>query len=130
DRVHHLPQQRLFTDDLDVVFDIDEMRDAIQQTRQVCDPAGAFELRTTYEFFLNSDQVDRSRSFDQLHHLPKNDSVAVEIEIFGPQTFENTVVVLVIDKNRAENRFLSVDVVWKSSFERLSRHKTEIGNQN
>src|SRR5262249_4016162 len=42
--VDQLPERRSFADDLDVVLDIDEMWNAVEQSREVADAACALEL--------------------------------------------------------------------------------------
>ncbi len=74
--VHQLPQQAFFSNDLDIVVDVDKVWNTVEQARQVRDAACAFELRSADQFFLNRDQVDRSRSLDQLDHLPVNGAMS------------------------------------------------------
>ena len=115
--VHHLPEQRFFANNLDVVLDIDEVRNTVEKTREISNSAGAFELRRSDQFFLNRDQVDGARSFDQLDHLPENHAMSIEVEVFGPESLENPVIIFVVDENCAENGFFGVDVVRECSFE-------------
>ena len=97
--VDNLPEHRFLANDLDVVLDIDQMRNAVEQTRQITDAACAFELRGADEFFLNRDEIDGSRPFDQLDHLPKNHAMRIEIEIFGPKSLDNPVIIFVVYEN-------------------------------
>src|SRR5438045_1405248 len=105
------------------MLDVDEVRHAIEQAGDIADAAGALELRGADKFLLDRDQIDRARALDQIHHLSIDDPMRVQVEIFGPESFENPIVVFIVDEYRAENGFFGVDVMWKSSFERLTRHK-------
>src|SRR4029077_18632613 len=73
--VHHLPEQRFLTNDFDVVFDVDQVRNTFEEICQIRTPACAFELRSTHELFLDRDQIDGARSFNELDHLSENDAV-------------------------------------------------------
>jgi hypothetical protein len=46
--------------------------------------------------------------------------VRIEVKIFGTKTLDDSVVMLVVDEYGAENGFLGINIVWKSSFETLS----------
>jgi hypothetical protein len=74
-------------------------------------------LRSAHEFFLDRDQIDGARSFNELDHLPENNAMGIQVEIFGPETLHNPIVVLVVDQYCAENGFFGVYVVRKCSFE-------------
>jgi len=37
--------------------------------------------------------------------------MGVEVEVFGPEEFYETIIVLVVDENCAEQRFFGVDVM-------------------
>ena len=110
-RVHHLPKQRFFANDFDVVLDVDEVRNAVKQTCEISNSTRAFELRRSDKFFLNRDQVDGARSFDQLNHLPENHAMRIQVEVFGPESLQNPVVIFVVNEYCAENGFFGVYVV-------------------
>ena len=58
--------------------------------------ARALQLRRTNQLFLNCDQIDRARSMSS---LAEDDAMRIQIEVFGPQTFQNPVIVFVVDEN-------------------------------
>jgi hypothetical protein len=99
------------------MFDIDQVGNTIEETRQIGDPSRAFELRSPHEFFLDCDQIDRAGSFYELNHLSENDTVSIQVEVFGPKTLQNPIVILVIDQYCTEDGFLGVYIVRKCSFE-------------
>jgi hypothetical protein len=99
------------------VFDVDQVRDTIEKTCEIGNPAGAFELRSAHEFFLDRNQIDGSRSFNELDHLAEDNAVSIQVEVFGPETLQNPIVILVIDQYCAEDGFFGVYIVRKCSFE-------------
>ena len=54
--------------------------------------------------------------------LSENHAVGVEIEIFGAEKLDDSVVVFVVDENGAENGLFGIDVAGKGAFENLARH--------
>src|SRR4051812_8416272 len=102
------------------MLDVDEMRDAVEQSREITDYPCAREPRGTIKFVLNRDEIDDFRLFDQLDHLPKDHPVRIEIKIFRTKIFDDAVVMVIVYKNGSENGFLSVDIMRKSAFEALT----------
>ena len=119
----HLAKQRFLSNEFDVVVDVDQMRNAVEQAREIGNASRRFELRCADKLFLDGDQVDRLRFLDKVDHPPVNDAMRIQVEVFGLQILQNPIVIFVVDEYGAENGLLGVDVMRERSFERLRRHK-------
>ena len=112
------PQSCLILYDVHVVLNVRGEGKPVGQAGQVGGTSGAFQFIGALQLFLQSDEVNRSRTRRQGEHLLEYSSVAFEIEVFLAQEFLRGEHRFVIQENRAQDRALGLEVVRKRSLER------------
>ena len=123
--MNQAPQRRFFFDDPRVVGDVRGPRHAVGQRRDVRRTAALVELAGARQLFLQGDEVDRLAALAERHHLVEDPAVRVAEEIARVDQLRRVVERLVMDQDRAEDRFLRVEIVGKRAFRSRSdvRHR-------
>src|SRR4029079_19152318 len=106
-------KRRLLLDDARVVLDVGGSRDAVDERGDVGRAADVVQLARLRERFLESDEIDGFAALAEGDHLPEDAPVRVPEEIVRADELDGEVERFVVDQNRAEDRALGFEVVWK-----------------
>jgi hypothetical protein len=96
-----LAQHCLIANDLDVVLDVDEVRNTIKQAGEISDATRTLERRIPQQLILKRDEVNRSGIFHERRHMTEDHTVRVEIEVLRSKEFDDAVIVFVVDEDGA-----------------------------
>src|SRR2546428_7011339 len=123
--VNEVPQDGFFFDDPRVVFDVGDVRHAVEKLREIGSAAGGFELAVAMQLFGEGHQVNGLLALVQRDHLLKDAPVMVVEEIFGTQLFDGRVNGVVVHQDGAEDAAFGVKILRQRAFEnRLRSHSS------
>ena len=103
-------QQRLVTNNLDVMLDAWPVGHAIEQRRHVPHIADGLQFLVPRQFIDQRDDVDWPRRLREIYHARINAPVRIQRKIFCPQMFRGLVVRKVVEQNRAQDGALGFHV--------------------
>ncbi len=79
-RLDEISEERLFPDDLGVVFDVRSRGDRVQELGQIGKPPGRIQLLGLLQLLAQGDDVDDVPSFEEAGHGPEEPSVGLPVE--------------------------------------------------
>ena len=102
-QVDEAAQQRLVAHDAHVVLDRGPVGHAIDQRRQIRNPADGFHFFAAVEFLDQRDHVHRTAALLQIAHARINTAMRVQRKVVRREIFSGLIVERVVEQDRAQD---------------------------
>ena len=102
------PQRRLLLDDVRVALDVGDVRNAVDERRDVRRSADLLELGVLGQLLAQRQQIDLAALLRQPPHRREDRPMRVAKKVLGADRADHAVERMVVDQNRSEDRALRI----------------------
>ena len=113
---HKLAQNRLFGNNLRMVFDVGRRQHHVRQTGDVGNAANVLQLVVTLEDFCHSNHIYCFILIIKLQHSAKNNTMRLAVKVICRQQFRRLGDSLFINQHSTEHSLLGFYILWWYSF--------------